>query len=419
MAEARLIRPSSSRSSPRAGSSLANRARPLSITVLTPSIVSDVSAMFVARITLRRSLGRKRPVLLGLRQATRAAAGRRTPRACASGSSCAPALRISSAPGRKTSTCPASSGPLSAASTAPATASADAGLASGLYTISTGKTRPSALDDGTAAQEPRDRLGVERGRHHDDDQVVADRLPDLSQQGDGQVGVQAPLVELVEDDRADAFEERVGDELPVEHPLGLDDQPRLRPDPPLEPDLIADLLADPPAVLLGDPVRRRPRGDPPGLEQHDLRVRGREQTRPGGSPAAPASSCPSPAARPAPPTARGGASRRSRGDRVDRQGCHRSMAIGSGRDREREHARSVILGNTDASLLSSRGIRPDRADRFLNPGDLGLGCHGFACEPVRLKAAVAIARVRLRTRGTHRRRSIFPRVKEWISPDPS
>ena len=59
------------------------------------------------------------------------------------------------------------------------------------------------------AQEPRDRPGVHRGRHDDQDQVVADRLPDLAQQGQGQVGVQAPLVELVEHHRADAFEEWV------------------------------------------------------------------------------------------------------------------------------------------------------------------------------------------------------------------
>ena len=53
VALARLMRLSSSRSRPRCGSKPATRARPLSITVVTPSIVSDVSAMFVATTIFR------------------------------------------------------------------------------------------------------------------------------------------------------------------------------------------------------------------------------------------------------------------------------------------------------------------------------------------------------------------------------
>ena len=57
-AEARLIRPVSQRSMPRAASYRTIRARPLSMTVVTPSIVSEVSATFVLRMIFRRSLGR-------------------------------------------------------------------------------------------------------------------------------------------------------------------------------------------------------------------------------------------------------------------------------------------------------------------------------------------------------------------------
>ena len=56
-AEAFEIGDSSSRSSPVRSSNRSTRARPLSTTLVTPSIVSDVSATFVARITLRRSAG--------------------------------------------------------------------------------------------------------------------------------------------------------------------------------------------------------------------------------------------------------------------------------------------------------------------------------------------------------------------------
>ena len=57
-AEARLIRPSLHRSMPRSGSKLTDRDSPVSMTVSTPSMVIEVSAMFVLRMILRRSLGR-------------------------------------------------------------------------------------------------------------------------------------------------------------------------------------------------------------------------------------------------------------------------------------------------------------------------------------------------------------------------
>ncbi len=58
-AEARLIRSSDQRSTPRSGSNRTSRTWPLSITVRTPSMVSEVSAMFVLRMIFRRSPGRR------------------------------------------------------------------------------------------------------------------------------------------------------------------------------------------------------------------------------------------------------------------------------------------------------------------------------------------------------------------------
>ena len=139
---------------------------------------------------------------------------------------------------------------------------------------------PLDPDDRRVAQELRDRPGVHRRRHHDQDQVVADRLADLAEHRQGQVGVQAPLVELVEDHGADAFEEGVAHELTVEDALGHDPDSGLGADPPLEPDLIADPPADRPAVLLGDPAGGGPGGDPPGLEHHQVRVLGRQEPGP-------------------------------------------------------------------------------------------------------------------------------------------
>ncbi len=53
IAEAREILPRLSCGSPVTFESLATRARPLSITVVMPSIVIELSAMFVAKIALR------------------------------------------------------------------------------------------------------------------------------------------------------------------------------------------------------------------------------------------------------------------------------------------------------------------------------------------------------------------------------
>ena len=140
-----------------------------------------------------------------------------------------------------------------------------------------GKGPPGDADDRGVAEEAGDRVGVHRRRHGDDDQVGADLVADLAEEGQGQVGMQTPLVELVEDHGADAVEERVGDELPVQDPLGHDFEPRGRADPLLEPDLVADPAAEVPPLLRGDPRGRRPRGDPAGLEEDQRRVFGGEQ----------------------------------------------------------------------------------------------------------------------------------------------
>ena len=58
-AEAWLIRVNSRRSNPRWASWWATRASPLSMTVVTPSMVIEVSAMFVARRIFRRDEGCK------------------------------------------------------------------------------------------------------------------------------------------------------------------------------------------------------------------------------------------------------------------------------------------------------------------------------------------------------------------------
>jgi hypothetical protein len=60
--------------------------------------------------------------------------------------------------------------------------------------------------------------------------------------------------------------------LPREHAFGHDVQASLGGDLALEADLVTDLAADLPAVLIGNALRRGPRGNAAGLEQHEVRL---------------------------------------------------------------------------------------------------------------------------------------------------
>jgi hypothetical protein len=83
------------------------------------------------------------------------------------------------------------------------------------------RVRPRVhLYDGAVVQEPRDRAGIE-GRRHDQDLEVGARVAShLREHRERQVGVQAPLVHLVEHDHGRALEERVRLESAREQTLG-------------------------------------------------------------------------------------------------------------------------------------------------------------------------------------------------------
>jgi hypothetical protein len=140
-----------------------------------------------------------------------------------------------------------------------------------------GKRPAGAADDRRIAQKSRDRLGFERRGHHDDHQVRPHGLADFAEQRDGQIGVQAPLVELIQHDAANALKVRVVEQLPRQHALSHDVQPRLGGDFPFEADLIPDLAADRPLVFIGDALGGGAGGDAAGLEQHQVRMLARQQ----------------------------------------------------------------------------------------------------------------------------------------------
>ena len=93
--------------------------------------------------------------------------------------------------------------------------------------------------------------------------------PGVDQEGQGQVGVDVALVDLVEDDQAGAVERRVALQAADEHPLGDDLDPRA----PAHHPLVARGEAHGGAHLLAQqrrhPSGRGPGGQAPGLEHHD------------------------------------------------------------------------------------------------------------------------------------------------------
>lgn len=118
--------------------------------------------------------------------------------------------------------------------------------------------------------------GVQRGGHDDDTQVRPDGGLHFAQHGQGQVGVDAALVKLVEHDAAHAFKEGVVLQPAGEDAFGQDMQPRGFADLALEADGVADFFAEAPAAFAGDARGAGARGDAAGL-QHQQRLPAHER----------------------------------------------------------------------------------------------------------------------------------------------
>jgi hypothetical protein len=132
-----------------------------------------------------------------------------------------------------------------------------------------GEAAAGAVHDGGAAEVRGHRPGVDRRRHHDRGQVRPDGLADELHHAEGQVGVEAALVELVEHHSPDVLQERVVVEAPQQDAGGDDEDAGVRPGGAVEPDLVAEHVAEGRAVLVRHPPGRGPRGDAPRLQHHD------------------------------------------------------------------------------------------------------------------------------------------------------
>ncbi|MNX66085.1 hypothetical protein D3C86_971660 [compost metagenome] len=131
---------------------------------------------------------------------------------------------------------------------------------------------PLGLDHRRAIQELRHPRDVERRRHDQQPQVVAQHRLALARQGQAQIGVQTAFMEFVEQDRADTLQPRVVENHPGEDPLGDDFDARFGADAALQSGAIADRAARLLAQGRRHPVRRRPRRQSARLQHQHLLV---------------------------------------------------------------------------------------------------------------------------------------------------
>ena len=148
-----------------------------------------------------------------------------------------------------------------------------------------------ALDHRRVAEQLRDARAVERRRHHQQLEIVAQALLRVAREREAEIGVERALVEFVEQHRGDAVERRIVEDQPGEDALGDD----------LDAGLARHLGAE--AHPQARRCRRRSRrASPPS-------ARPRRAPRAGAAPA-PGFSCPPPTARRSAPAARAWSCRR-------------------------------------------------------------------------------------------------------------
>ena len=122
------------------------------------------------------------------------------------------------------------------------------------------------FDHRRVAEQAGDRRAVERRRHHEDPQILAQQGLAVARQGQTEVGVEAALVEFVEQHRRHAVEAGIVLDHPGEDALGDHLDTRAGRDLRLQPDTEADRLPDRLAQGRGHARRRRPGRQPAGLQ---------------------------------------------------------------------------------------------------------------------------------------------------------
>ena len=185
---------------------------------------------------------------------------------------------ISPAPGRNTSTSPPSSARRADRTAATTAGSSRSRGPPGRPPQLDGMGRLSLVTTGAGpASEPSPSraataVAVERGRHHEDAEVGPQVRPGVEGQRQAQVGLEAALVELVEDHQPHAVEAGVALQPPGEDALGHHLDPGVAADGPVVAGAVADRAADLLAEQRRHPPGRGPGGQPAGFEHDDAPV---------------------------------------------------------------------------------------------------------------------------------------------------
>ncbi|MNQ64002.1 hypothetical protein D3C85_784040 [compost metagenome] len=123
----------------------------------------------------------------------------------------------------------------------------------------------------SAIQQARQALALQGGGHQQDLQrrLVAQQRPAVEAKGQGQVGVEAALVEFVEDHQADAFQRRVFLQAAGEDAFGDYLDARARADFRLQTNAVTDPFADLLAQLAGQALGGGAGGQAPRFQHQD------------------------------------------------------------------------------------------------------------------------------------------------------
>ncbi len=138
----------------------------------------------------------------------------------------------------------------------------------GAVVVIDGKTAPLGANHRCPRQQRLERHAVQGGGHNQELEVIAQSLLALDGEGQRGVGVQAALVELIEDDQGDAGELGILLQHPGQHPLGNDLEPGLAAGAALAAYPQANALAHPLPELARQKTRDIARRQTSGF-QHD------------------------------------------------------------------------------------------------------------------------------------------------------
>ena len=134
------------------------------------------------------------------------------------------------------------------------------------------KTAPRAFDDRRVTQELGNARAVDRRRHDENFQILAQALLRIAREREPEIGIEGAFMEFVEQHGGNAIERRIVEHQSREHALGDDLDASLARHLRAKAHAIADRLADLLAERRRHALGRRARGEPARLKHENFFV---------------------------------------------------------------------------------------------------------------------------------------------------